>query len=646
VDHRTDIFAFGALLYEMLSGRRAFHRSSAVETMNAVLNSEPPDLTSLNPPVPSASAAVVRRCLEKNREERFQSARDLAFHLRQIEQSTTGSHIPLSVRRPMLRVVLGLAALAGVAGLLYGLLKPQARPVFEQVAFHRGRIGGARFAAQAVVYSQAPAAGGFETWLSLAEGPESRALAYRHADVLAARTNELALSLNRRVFGGGERYIGTLARAPLGGGTPRPILDDVEDADWDSSGSRFAVARSAGVGTGSQLEYPIGKALYSTSGSIHSVRVSPDGQRVAFFEDPSGVGVAGRLVVVSSDGAARTLTDQWQNARGLAWSPGGAAIWFTAADSNSNRTLRAVDLAGRQRVVYEAPGSLTLRDIAQDGRVLVTRDDNERSIVGLPPGAAEERDLSWLDTDRTGLAAVSRDGQTILFGDRFGIYTRPTNGDPAVKLGLEGAWADDLSPDGRFVLATSKDTDRLIVVPTGAGAPRTLEIPAIQGYAGALWFPDGRRILFNGREADNKLRAYVLDDLDASPRALTPKGTWGRAVSPDGAAVAAMETGHGISVWPTAGGPPRFVSGTDGDRPVAWTSDGRALWVYKRGELPANVYRVEVATGARRLWRSIAPRDMAGVHSIAEIYVTPDGHAYFYSFERVLSQLYVARGLR
>src|SRR5262249_33596108 len=154
-----------------------------------------------------------------------QSARDLAFHLRQLEQSTTGAHPPPPRRLRTLPIILGVGVLA-LPALAWWLLRPPPPPVFEQIAFHRGRIGGARFAPEAVVYSQPPADGPLETWLSLSGGPESKSLGYKEADVLAARTNEIALLLHRR-FVGGERFIGTLARAPVAGGTPREILRNV-----------------------------------------------------------------------------------------------------------------------------------------------------------------------------------------------------------------------------------------------------------------------------------------------------------------------------------------------------------------------------------------------------------------------------------
>src|SRR5262245_1809475 len=102
IDHRTDIFALGIILYEMFTGARAFQRNSTIETMNAVLQADPADPLKLNPGLSPVAAAVVRRCLEKNREDRFQSARDLAFDLQQLrDQTATVSKVvqPAASRR-------------------------------------------------------------------------------------------------------------------------------------------------------------------------------------------------------------------------------------------------------------------------------------------------------------------------------------------------------------------------------------------------------------------------------------------------------------------------------------------------------------------------------------------------------------------
>ena len=98
VDHRTDIFAFGAILYEMLAGRRAFQRSTSAETMTAILNDDPPAISQTGPSIPPALQRVVNRCLEKNPEQRFHSASDLAFALDALSDSgaspALGAQVP------------------------------------------------------------------------------------------------------------------------------------------------------------------------------------------------------------------------------------------------------------------------------------------------------------------------------------------------------------------------------------------------------------------------------------------------------------------------------------------------------------------------------------------------------------------------
>jgi hypothetical protein len=83
-----------------------------------------------------------------------------------------------------------------------------------------------------------------------------------------------------------------------------------------------------------------------------------------------------------------------------------------------------------------------------------------------------------------------------------------------------------------------------------------------------------------------------------------------------------------------------------GDRPASWSEEGRSLWVFRRGEVPARIFSVDVATGRKSLWKTLVPPDAAGVYSIDELKITPSGNAYFYSYRRTISELYEARGLR
>jgi hypothetical protein len=669
LDQRSDIFAFGAVLYEMLTGQRAFPRTAEMGAMDAVVKTEPVDARDIRPDVPDVVAGVVRRCLEKNKEERYQSARDLAFQLDQIHQALEGSRssssFALAFGKQERRVVTLTGLLMGAAGIAAGivagvmasrLLRQPSENTFEQLTFRRGRIGGARFASEgrAVLYSESrptfTATGQrtrLEVWrVDLAESPGSPSFVFEGGDVVAARPGGLAVSLRRR-YVGGSRFVGTLATLPISGqGLPLERDQDVEDADWDAAGNDFVIVRRMGAKGECRLEYPKGKVLFTTTGAIRSPRMSRDGKRIAFVDDRNGLGDGGRIAIADLAGGVVHLTPPWASVRGIAWSSTGDDVWFAAAEEGGNRALRAVELSGRERVVLRTPASLTLWDVAGD-RVLLTRDEEWSSLVGRRPGWTAERDLSWLDA--SGVADLSDDGQTLLFGDRFGIYTRGTDGSPPRHLGLNEGFADDLSPDGTMALATSATTDELMVLPTGAGEPKRVPKYGFSSYKGALWCPpDGRRIVFNATLPGQDVHAYVQDlSAGGEPKQLTPKDTAVLAISPDGHWAAATEPGKGVSLWPLDGGPAQPLTGSQPqDRPVAFTADGRALWVFRRGEVPAPVFRVSLQGSSRELWKTLWPPDPAGVYSIINFKITPRGDTYFYSYAGVLSQLYLVRGLR
>ena len=153
---------------------------------------------------------------------------------------------------------------------------------------------------------------------------------------------------------------------------------------------------------------------------------------------------------------------------------------------------------------------------------------------------------------------------------------------------------------------------------------------------------------FNGSMAKQGIRAYVQDIDGGAPEPLTPLGTKVLAISADGQWVAATRPDPGIWLYPVSGAaPPRPVSGSkEDDRPMAWSADGTALWVFRRDAVPASVFRLDLGSGQRQLWKTLVPPDPVGVYSIPQFKTTPAGDAYFYAYTRVLSQLYVARGLR
>jgi Tol biopolymer transport system component len=689
VDHRTDIFSFGAVLYEMLSGRRAFHGETPADTISAILREDPPELSATSGVVAPALERIVRRCLEKNPEERFQSARDLAFNLESLAAGaegtafgalptgsvaaasaatgevavakTEGAEARSTKRRSMpLVAVIGIvaAALVAAGALAYRAGRSAVRtepPSFRQLTFRRGTVWNARFApdGRTVVFGATWGANPMQVFSMRADGVESRPLELPEGASLlsVSPSGELAI-LVRRQYLGQFTSRGTLARVTLDGGTPREILEDVQEADWSPDGSRLAVVRWANGGN--RVEYPVGKTIYETRGYVSDLRVSPRGDRVAFMDHALQWDNRGWVAVVDAEGNKQTLAGEFVGQAGLAWSPSGEEVWFTASREGEPMGIHAVTLDGRQRLVARAPLHLFLGDITRDGRALVSTIDTPSDIYGLAPGDAKERDLSWIDNSL--VEDISTDGRAFVFdyygrgaSRNYSAYLRKTDGSAAVQLGDGKPLA--ISPDGRWVLSRLSVPPQLVLLPTGAGETRALERGRIEQYGEAGWFADGRRVLFNGREAGRQMRCYVQDvTTNDPPRAVTPDGVTAPApvlVSPDGRQFVAADAAGARLLHPVEGGEPRRVPGLAADDVLArWSADGRALYVYTRGVWPIKISRLDLATGARTPFKEVAPADPSGILDAPRLFLTPAGDAYVYFLRRLLCDLYVVEGLK
>jgi eukaryotic-like serine/threonine-protein kinase len=294
VDHRSDIFSFGTVLYEMLAGRRAFSGETEVDTITAVLREDPPEIRLGRNDVPTAFDQIVRHCLEKEPENRFQSARDLAFALNAVSDVPSGRHLTFlgwRSRLPRWTPLLIAALVAVAAGLLAGgMLKPTRDPVYRRLTFERGTIYSARFTAdgRSVVYGASWNGQPLQIYSTLPDSLLARPLELQSAHLLAlSRENELAIALHGVPGSGIDVVEGTLARAPLLGGAPRELLQDVRWADWGPNHQLAVVHHSNGR---DDLEYPIGKVLYETSGWISNIRFSPKGDKIAFMQTSSPLG--------------------------------------------------------------------------------------------------------------------------------------------------------------------------------------------------------------------------------------------------------------------------------------------------------------------------------------------------------------------
>ena len=659
-DARADIFAFGAILYEMLSGKRAFHGDSAADTMSAILREDPPDLSVTNQNVSPGLERILRHCLEKNPEQRFQSVRDLAFDLEALSGLSTPATASIALpparpRRLLVGAAVAIAAAVAAGAFFAGRRVERSRSTseprtFQQLSFAQQAIFNARFApdGKTVVYSTALQGNTPEIVTSKPDFPGGRPSGLPGVHLLSVSSRGELAVLTKARYLGHSLFDGTLARMPLEGGAPREVLEGVRQADWSPDGSELAIIRD--VGGRDRLEYPIGKVLYEAGGYLSNPRFSPRGDRIAFFEHPIKYDDRGLVAVVDLAGKKTVLSDGYWGEEGLAWSADGREVMFSAGNAWNNFKVYAVTPDGRLRIALESAGGLTIQDVAADGRWLATRDDFFRDMPVLAPGATAERDLSWLDLSAA--KAMSADGKVLLFseesgsvGANYAVALRGTDGSPVIRLG-EGS-AEDLSPDGKWALGVIPTSpQQLMLYPTGPGEARRLERGGILSYDSAHFFPDGRRVLACGHEAGRSVRCYVQAVDGGTPSPLTPEGTTHGQVSPDGRSIL-TRTPEGLRVYPVEGGNPTAIPGTTrDDQVVRWHADGRSVLAYRSSEVPAVVDRIDVSTGKREFVRRITAADPTGVLNVREVLLSEDGKAHAYTFRRMLSRLFLVQGAK
>jgi Tol biopolymer transport system component len=665
-DQRSDIFSFGAILFEMLSGQRAFKGATPADTASAILREDPPEVSDTKHNVSPALERIVRHCLEKSPGQRFQSAHDVAFDLESLTMLSNAAQAAIAtatapMRRRWRWAALSAFVLAACLAAAFWAGGDTARftqPGFHRLTFRHGSIRAARFSpdGNAVVYSAAWDGTLPQLFTVRTDSVESRPIGIDNAELLAVAGNgEMAVSVRPRKMSPFTRA-GTLARVPLIGGTPREIAEDVAWADWSPDGSALAIMRDLGS-SGFSVESPPGKVIYHSNSWASHIRFSPDGQYLGVL-DHVPTGDDGRAVIIDREGKKLASSSFYTTIQGLAWSSKGDEVWFTAAPAGANRALYAMSLSGKERLVLRPPTMLTLHDIARDGRVLLGNDSAHFGIMALAPGHVKERDLSLYDWSL--VSDFSADGKTVVFsetgegaGRRYGVYMRQTDGSPAVRLG-DGAFSA-LSPDGKWVATiTQGEPNQIFLLPTGAGEPRQLTHDSME-HINVGWLPDGKQVVFVGAEPGHPVRSYVLDVDTGKARAVTPEGVAGIVASPEGThlfctrrpALAGESRAATFFLCPLDGGEPKPLTGFQpGDQMVRWSDDGRRVLVAATRALPAQLAWVEVTSGKRENWKQLTPNDPAGIEQLTSVRFSADSKAYVYSYYRLLSDLYVVEGLK
>jgi len=655
VDSRSDVFSFGSVLFEMATGERAFPGGSKLSSLSAVLYKDPRPASQAVTDVPAELDRIIARCLKKDPERRWQTMADVKVALEELRDEMEATNFSAAtavpvVRRPSrTRLWAGLGVLAGVLlGVALSLTyqqrfaRPAEPPSFQRLTFRRGDVTSAKFApGETVVYS-AEWDGAPSTLFSAQPGNrEAQALALPSARVLAiSQRGEMAILL------GGED-VGTLARVPFGGGSPREVLEGVSGADWGSDGDSLAVVRA--VGGKFRLEYPIGTVLYETEKRPPMMpRVSADGKLVAFFDFDVEVGDYA-LCIIGPNHPRQVLSRGWRAIGALNWSPDNREIWFSGGQPGGDPALYAVTLAGVQRLVTQTGGMIVMQDVARNGRVLLSTVNSRLGILYLPPNGGAQRDLSWLDSSL--IYELSNDSRSLVFvelsngqGRNSAIYLRKTDGSPAVQLGYGNR--PSLSPDGKWVACIHHELDRssLMLLPTGPGES---QFPRIEGmhFDGVEWFLDNKRILFTGNQTGHPIRTWIYDLETNKTTPVTPEGTRGMRVSPDGRWFITVDP-HKLLMTPVGGGSSKsIVDLQPGESMARWSGDGRYLFLQQREQASIKISRLEIVTQRREPWLLVKVPE-PGATFFGPLALSADGKACATTFQRDLANLFLVRGLK
>ncbi len=658
VDQRADIWAFGCLLYELLTAVKAFRGETSSDIMAAVLKDEP-EWGKLPADLEPVAVHVLRRCLTKDPARRFHHVADVRIEL----EEAMAAAVPRRKarrRRPAaswLWLIGATAAAVTTIAVATSIRSPETSlPTFHALSFRSGRIASARFAPDGttVVFGASTRDRPLALLSTRTDSIESRPLELPPADILGiSRNGHMAVLLDRHNEGSWVS-VGTLAAADLAGGAPRPIIERVNDGDISDDGNQMAVARE--VGQTQRLEYPLGHVLFETHGWISHVRIAPDGERVAFLHHPVYGDDRGLVAMVDADGTLSELTEELSDSlQGLAWSPDGGSIWFSAFVFGEGGVLWSVRPGAKRVERLRSPISIRLQDIATDGRALIVAGDTRAEIAGLLAGQTEERRYEgWNDDSIGGLDAdgtiFAGNMQVATVDGEYAAFTRRADGSPPVRLGYGDVFG--MSPDGRWVFTRKMtgDKGRLTLLPTGPGEPRVIELgggvrPDDSGSAMLTCALDRRRAAFLGFVDGDGPRIFVIDLDDGTLTPVGPIGTNEAVISPDGSRVAAFAPDGVVTIYPVTEGTPLTVPEVGpGEQPVQWTRDGRSLLVWDRA-FPARIYRVGIDDGSRTLELEIMPTDPAGV-LYGQLLLTPGGDHYVYRYRRDSSTLFLVEGIR
>ena len=269
------------------------------------------------------------------------------------------------------------------------------------------------------------------------------------------------------------------------------------------------------------------------------------------------------------------------------------------------------------------------------------------------------QDLSWYDWSIA--KDVSRDRQWVLFeeasepaGKNYAVAIRKVDGSPPIRLG-EGT-VGGLSPDGKWALSVFIGKPQHVsLYPIGPGQPRQITLPNLDHLenGSARFMPDGRHFIVDGTEPGKAARTYLVDiDGTEPPRPVSPENTEAGLPSPDGKYVVGngalqSDGSRKLSLFPLDGSAPIELATSNPSYTVMqWSQDGKALYLYKYGDMPTTIFRLDIASGKITPIRDVTPAERAGVVSVGPVMCDPTATGCAYSYYQTLSVMYVVTGLQ
>lgn len=542
--------------------------------------------------------------------------------------------------RPVLITVAALALLG--AGLLLGhLLAPRDNQSFRQISFRRGVVSTARFTPSGeVVYSARWGGDPPHVYLTDTLSPESRDLGFGDAR-LAAISPSTELAIFRQLKSGTPWLF---ARVPLHGGAPRDISKSVVAADFSPVSGELCVVVKNDSGT--TVEMPPGNAIFRTSGWVDVVRVAPDGRSVALLEHELAVDDAGGVVYIDRDRHVHKLTSGWASILGLAWTPSGDEVWFSAARNGNDLGVWGVSLDGRLRPVSMRPGSFVLFDISRDGRVLASRYSRRLNMITGSARSHSSEESSWFDWTRA--VAVSDDGDRLLFdetgaggGDRQAVYLRHVADHTVEKVG--DGHALDLSADGKRALTQARDVRSQLTLISWPDEHKLISAPGFD-YQSARFIPGREAILVQANAPGKPVGLYVQELATGALHQL--KGNEGLRwpmPSPDGRRAAAIADYSHLAIVNLDSGGREDLNLPRAAALVRWATSDKLVFM-EPGRLPISLWTYDLRTHKDTPLFDIAVPDSSARGGIAEIVLSADLRTFAYSYVQSGSDLMLVSG--